>query len=83
MYEANYPGDITRRQFEVIHPTLESARKTTHPHTIDLYDIFCAILYRKREDYRWRSLHMIFPNDKSATTLQHLENSKRRQRKGP
>jgi transposase len=56
-----YPGDVTRRQFEVIRPTLESARKKTHPRTIDLYDIFCAILFRKREGCRWRSLPHDFP----------------------
>ncbi|MDR2699482.1 MAG: transposase [Nitrososphaerota archaeon] len=78
---ATYPSDITRKQFEIIRPTLETARKATHPHTIDLYDIFCAILYRKREGCRWRSLPMIFPNGKSATALQRLENSTGRQRK--
>jgi hypothetical protein len=48
---ATYPSDITRKQFEIIRPTLETAHKTTHPRTIDLYDIFCAALYQKREDY--------------------------------
>jgi hypothetical protein len=46
---AIYPGDITRRQLEVIRLTLESARKTTHPHTIDLYDIFCAAPTKKEK----------------------------------
>jgi transposase len=56
-----YPSDITREQFEVIRDRLESARKTTHPRTIDIFDIFCAVLYRLREGCRWRSLPHDFP----------------------
>jgi transposase len=56
-----YPSDITREQFEVIRKNLESAKKVTHPRKINLYDIFCAILYRKREGCRWRSLPHDFP----------------------
>ncbi|MDR0477659.1 MAG: IS5/IS1182 family transposase, partial [Desulfobulbaceae bacterium] len=40
-----YPSDITRQQFEQIRPILEAARKETKPRKVDLYDIFCAILY--------------------------------------
>ncbi|MDD7805178.1 MAG: IS5/IS1182 family transposase, partial [Endozoicomonas sp. (ex Botrylloides leachii)] len=40
-----YPSDITREQFEPILPILESARKKTKPRTIDLYEVFCAVLY--------------------------------------
>ena len=56
-----YPSDITREQFEIIRYILESAKKVTHPREIDIYDIFCAILYRKREGCRWRSLPHDFP----------------------
>jgi len=56
-----YPSDITREQFEVIHGTLASAKKKTHPSDYELYDIFCAILYREREGCRWRSLPHDFP----------------------
>ena len=59
---ASYPSDISREQFEVIRHTLESSKKTTHPRVVDTYDIFCAILYRKREGCRWRSLPHDFPN---------------------
>jgi transposase len=58
---ASYPSDITREQFEVIGHLIESAKKTTHPRQIDIYDIFCAILYRIREGCRWRSLPHDFP----------------------
>ena len=42
----NYPSDITRGEFDIIREDLESAKKTTKPRTIDLYDVFCAILYQ-------------------------------------
>ena len=56
-----YPSDITRKQFEVIRGIIETSKKKTHPPDYDLYDIFCAILYRKREGCRWRSLPHDFP----------------------
>jgi len=56
-----YPSDVTREQFETIRPMLESAKKITRPRTIDLYEIFCAILYVLREGCRWRSLPHDFP----------------------
>jgi transposase len=58
---AGYPSDITREQFEIIRYALESAKQATRPRDYDIYDIFCAILYRKREGCRWRSLPHDFP----------------------
>ena len=57
-----YSSDITREQFEEIKYTLEKASKKTAPQKKDLYDIFCAILYRTREGCRWRSIPHDFPN---------------------
>ena len=50
-----YPSGITREQFEIIRHALESSKQAARPREIDAYDIFCAILYRKREGCRWRS----------------------------
>ena len=61
-----YPSDVSREQFETIRSMLESARKVTHPRTIDLYDIFCAVLYIIREGCRWRSLPHDFPKWKNV-----------------
>jgi len=69
---ASYPSDVTREQFEVIRHMLESSRKVTYPRKIDIYDIFCAILYRKREGVRWRSLPHDFP--KWQICYYHYEN---------
>jgi transposase len=56
-----YPSDIIREQIEIIRYTLESAKKATRPRAIDIYEIFCAVLYRIREGCRWRSLPHDFP----------------------
>ena len=41
----SYPSDISREQFARIMPVLESARRRTKPRTVDLYDVFCGVLY--------------------------------------
>ena len=51
-----YPSDISREQFAVILPILESSRHKTKPRTIDLYDIFCGICYVLKSGCQWRML---------------------------
>ncbi len=58
----NYPSDITHEQFEKIKPLLESARKKTRPRTLNLYEIFCAVLYVLKSGCQWRMLPENFPN---------------------
>ena len=57
-----YPSEISREQFAVIRPLLESARKQTSPRELDLYEVFNAILYLLRESCRWRSLPKEYPD---------------------
>lgn len=57
----HYPSDITREQFEVIKPLLESARKKTKPRKLDLYDIFNAVLYLVTSGCQWRMLPKDYP----------------------
>ena len=57
----NYPRDISRDQYEEIRELLESARKQTPPYTIDLYDVFCAVLYLLRTGCQWRLLPSDYP----------------------
>lgn len=59
--EEIYPSEITREQFELIKPILESAKKKTAPRKVDLFDVFNAILYVLREGCRWRSLPQKYP----------------------
>ena len=57
----DYPSDISREQFEKIRPILESSRKLTRPRSIDLYDIFCGILYCLKGGIQWRMLPKDYP----------------------
>jgi transposase len=56
-----YPSDISREQFDKIRPRLESVRKKTRPRTVDLYDVFCGILYILKSGCQWRMLPNDFP----------------------
>ena len=56
-----YPSDISREQFSKIESMLESARKKTKPRTVDLYDVFCGVLYVLKSGCQWRMLPADFP----------------------
>jgi len=56
-----YPSDITREQFEAIRPHLEEFKKTTKPRSVDLYDIFCGMVYVLRSGCQWRMLPSDYP----------------------
>ena len=57
-----YPSDISREQFSLILPTLASARRRTKPRTVDLYDVFCGVLYVLKSGCQWRMLPRDFPD---------------------
>ena len=57
-----YPSDISREEFEKIRPQLELFRKRTKPRTVDLYDVFCGILYIWVGGCQWRMLPVDFPS---------------------
>ena len=57
----NYPSDISREAFEEIRPLLKGVRKQTKPRTVDLYDVFCAVLYLLKSACQWRMLPSDFP----------------------
>jgi hypothetical protein len=40
-----YPGNISREVFKEIEPLRLSGRKQTRPRVIDVYEVFCALLY--------------------------------------
>jgi transposase len=56
-----YPSDVSREKFEEILPLLESVRKQTKPRTVDLYEVFCGVLYLLRTGCQWRMLPSDFP----------------------
>ena len=59
--QKSYPSDISQEQFEKIRPILESSRKKTKPRKLDLYDVFCAVLYVLKSSCQWRMLPKDFP----------------------
>ena len=61
MPRAIYPSDITREQFEVIRPQLDNLKKTTKPRVLDVYDVFCAIVYVMKSCCQWRMLPSDYP----------------------
>ena len=58
----SYPSDISRTQFEKILPQVEAFRKNTRPREVDLYEVFCGILYVLKSGCPWRMLPGDFPN---------------------
>jgi transposase len=61
-----YPSDITREQFAKILPILETATKRTKPRILDLYEVFCAVLYILKSGCQWRMLPSEFPKWRSV-----------------
>lgn len=61
MQRRTYPSDITRKQFDMIKPIIESAQKKTKPRKVDQYDVFCALLYLLKSGCQWRMLPSDFP----------------------
>ncbi len=57
----SYPSDISRKQFERIRPLLESVRKRTKPRTVDLHEVFNAVLYLLKSGCQWRMFPEGFP----------------------
>ncbi len=56
-----YPSDMSRERFDQIRPILEQARKRTKPATVDLHEVWCAVLYLLRTGCQWRALPSDFP----------------------
>ena len=56
-----YPSDVSIEQFNKIIVILESARRKTKPRTVDLYDVFCGVLYILKTGSQWRALPHDFP----------------------
>ena len=56
-----YPSDLSREQFELVQSLLENARKKTKPRTVDVYEVFCAVLYLLKSGCQWRMIPSDFP----------------------
>lgn len=62
MSKKKYQSDISREQFAKIAPILESAKKRTRPRNVDLYDVFCGVLYLLRSGCQWRLVPKEYPD---------------------
>lgn len=56
-----YPSDISREKFELIREDLENFKQKTKPRQVDLYEVFCAVLYVLKSGCQWRMLPSDFP----------------------
>jgi len=56
-----YPSDLSRKQFEYIRNDLENVKKRTKPRVVDLYEVFCGVLYVLKSGCQWRMLPSDFP----------------------
>lgn len=56
-----YASDISPEKFGEILPLLQGLRRRTKPTTVDLYEVFCAVLYLLRTGCQWRFLPSDFP----------------------
>lgn len=61
-----YASDISVEKFAEIEPLLRSVRRSTKPRQIDLYEVFCAVLYLLRTGCQWRYLPPQFPKWQSV-----------------
>lgn len=57
----NYPSNVSKEQFENIRSILENSKKKTKPRSLDLYEVFCAVLYVLKSGCQWRMLPKDFP----------------------
>ena len=71
-----YPSDITREQFELIKESFEKCTKSTRPRTVDLYDIYCAILYLLTSGCQWRMIPKDYPKWQLVYYYFHLWSKK-------
>lgn len=56
-----YPSDVSRKQFERVKDILESARRKTKPRQVDLYRVFCGVLYVLKSGCQWRMIPKDYP----------------------
>ena len=61
----DYPSNITKEQFELIREDLETARKKTKPRKLELYEVFCGLLYTLKSGCQWRMIPKDFPKWRS------------------
>lgn len=57
-----YESDVSREQYSTIAGYLERVKVKTKKREIDLYEVFCAILYRLKNGIKWRDMPHDLPD---------------------
>jgi len=76
----DYPSNISREEFEFIREALESAKKKTKPRKVELYEVFCAVLYVLKSGCQWDMLPSDFP--KKSTVFYYFQTWTRERENG-
>ncbi len=66
MKRQKYASDISVEKFAEIESLLRSVRRSTKPTELNLYEVFCAVLYLLRTGCQWRYLPPQFPKWQSV-----------------
>lgn len=61
-HEKTISSNISREAFKEIEPLRLSRRKQTRPRVIDVYEVFCALLYILISGCQWSMLPRDFPS---------------------
>jgi len=61
-HEKTISSNISREAFKEIEPLRLSRRKQTRPKVIDVYEVFCALLYILISGCQWSMLPRDFPS---------------------
>lgn len=61
MKRKQYASDISPERFAEIELLLRSVRRRTKPTQVDIYEVFCAVLYVLRTGCQWRFLPSEWP----------------------
>jgi transposase len=67
--EHRVSSDISRETFQEIEPLLLSGRKRTRPRIVDVYEVFCALLYILKTGCQWDMLPSDFPQKSTVGSL--------------
>ena len=66
MKRQKYASDISVEKFAEIESLLRSVRRSTKPTELNLYEVFCAVLYLLRTGCQWRYSPPQFPKWQSV-----------------
>lgn len=61
-----YTSDISREQYALISSMLEKVKIKTKERDVDIYEVFCAILYRMKNGCTWECLPHDFPKHQTV-----------------